>query len=240
MPLDWFDLVVAGAIVAISAALQASVGFGFALVAAPTLALIDTRLVPGPILVAGWMLVILMTHRERRSIDTAGLKWAFAGLLPGTLVGALAVAFVPEKEMSLLFGGVVLLAVAMSAYGLYLQPTPHALAGAGALSGVMGTISSMSGPPMALIYQNKPGSCLRGTLSGYFVASTSFSLVALGMVGHFGGDELRLALPLLPGVLMGFIISSYTTSLFDRGYTRPAVLILSAAAALAVILGNIF
>jgi uncharacterized membrane protein YfcA len=240
MNLGLLSLVAACIIVAISAVLQGSVGFGFSIVAAPLLLLLDRRLVPGPLLLAGLFLVIFLTFRERHSIDRSGLKWAFAGSLPGTLFGALILAALPEQEMTLFFGGLVLLAVVISVAGLHLTPTPPVLAGAGLLSGLMSSTSSISGPPMALVYQHKPGASLRGTLSGYFLASTTFSILALRGVGHFGYEELSLALPLLPAVLIGFWVSKWTISLLDRGYTRPGVLILSSAAALVVIIRTIF
>jgi uncharacterized membrane protein YfcA len=240
MNLSLPSLIGACTIVAISAVLQGSVGFGFSIVAAPLLLLIDRRLVPGPLLLAGLVLIGFLTLRERHSIDGSGLKWAFAGLLPGTLGGALILATLPETAMSLFFGGLVLLAVVMSVAGLHFAPTPPVLAGAGLLSGLMSATSSISGPPIALVYQHKPGASLRGTLSGYFLASTTFSILALRGVGHFGYEELTLALPLLPAVLFGFWMSKWAIPVLDRGYTRPGVLILSSGAALIVIFRTIF
>jgi uncharacterized membrane protein YfcA len=227
-------------IVSISALLQSSVGFGFSIVAAPLLILLNPRLVPGPLLLAGLTLVLLLILRERRSIDKSSLTWALAGMVPGALLGAVIQATLAAEAMSIFFGGLVLLAVVMSIAGLHFAPTPPVLAGAGLLSGLMSSTSSISGPPMALVYQYKSGTSLRGTLSGYFVASTTFSILALRGVGHFGYEELSLALPLLPAVLIGFWVSKWTISLLDRGYTRPGVLILSSAAALVVIIRTIF
>jgi uncharacterized membrane protein YfcA len=233
-------LLTACTIVSISALLQSSVGFGFSIVAAPLLILLDPRLVPGPLLLAGLTLVLLLTLRERRSIDKSGLTWAIAGMVPGALLGGVILTTLAEEAMSLFFGGLVLLAVVMSIAGLHFAPTPPVLAGAGLLSGLMSSTSSISGPPMALVYQHKPGTSLRGTLSGYFLASTTFSILVLRGVGHFGYEELSLALPLLPAVLIGFWVSKWTISLLDRGYTRPGVLILSSAAAVIVITRTIF
>ena len=56
--------------------------------------------------------------------------------------------------MTLLFGGLILLGVCLSLSGLRLPPIRGVLVGAGALSGVMGTVASIGGPPMALLYQD--------------------------------------------------------------------------------------
>ncbi len=231
-----FELGATCVTVAVAATLQGSVGFGFALLTAPILALINPRLVPGPVLVGVLALALLMLHRERRSIDVSGLPWALVGLVPGMVLGATMLAVIPEREVTLVFGLLVLFAVFLSAVGLHPHPSSWALFGAGTLSGFMGVASSISGPPMALVYQDTSGTRLRGTLSGFFVASTIVLLVALGVIGRFGSEELRSALALLPGVLIGFAISGRAVPLLDRGYTRPLVLTLSGVSALVVIL----
>jgi uncharacterized membrane protein YfcA len=89
---------------------------------------------------------------------------------------------------------------------------------------------------MALLYQNSPGARLRSTLSGYLVFGTMISLVSLAFVGRLGYDELWLSLVLLPGVLVGFRISTRTLAFFDQKRIRAAVLVISAISGLVVIL----
>jgi len=235
-PLTPIELLAACAVVTIGSAVQGSVGLGLGLVAAPILALIDPMLVPGPILLCGLVLTLLMSYRERRAMDIAGLKWGVVGRILGTLVAVVVLTNVPREEMTLIFGGLVLLAVALSASGLHVSPTTWTLISAGALSGFMGTASNTGGPPIALVYQHAPGARLRSTLSGFFVPGTIMSLVALVAVRRFGRYELWSALTFLPGVLIGFLLSARTLSLLDRGYTRAAVLTLSAVSGAIVIL----
>ena len=227
------------ATVALGAAVQGAAGFGFALVTAPILVLINPRLVPGPVLTAVLALALLMLYRERSSIDISGLKWALIGLGPGMVVGAAALVVIPERGLTIMFGLLVLSAVFLSVIGLQPRPDNLTLLGAGMLSGFMGIASSISGPPMALVYQDTDGARLRGTLSVYFVASTIPFLLALAVVGRFGGDELQSALALLPGVLAGFLVSGRAVPLLDRGYTRPVVLVVSCVTALAVLIRRI-
>jgi uncharacterized membrane protein YfcA len=154
----------------------------------------------------------------------------------GTVAGVAALTVLSGGRLEVTLGVLVLLGVAMSASGLHLPVTPRVLVGAGALSGFMGTTVSIGAPPMALVYQRSSGPSIRGTLSAYFVVGVILSLVGLRFVGRFGTTELGLAFSLLPGVLIGFLISRHTSGFFDRGYTRGAVLLLSAATGLAVIL----
>jgi uncharacterized membrane protein YfcA len=235
-PLTPIELLAACAVVTLGSALQGAVGFGLGLFSVPILVLIDPSLVPGPVLFCGLVLTLLMSYRERQAMDVSGLKWGVAGRILGMLVAIVVLTNVPKEEMTLVFGGLVLFAVALSVSGLHVSPTMWTLLSAGVLSGFMGTTSSIGGPPVALLYQNAPGARLRSTLSGYFVLGTITSLLGLVAAGRFGRYELWSALALLPGVLIGFILSARTLPLLDRGYTRAAILTVSAVSSVIVIL----
>ncbi len=222
-------------IMATGAVVQGSVGFGLNLLAVPLLVLVDPALVPGPVLAAALVLTLLMAYRERQAIDLSGLGWAFAGRVPGTVGGLGALLLLPAEYLAVAFAALVLLAVVLSATGLRIRRTPRALLTAGAASGFMSTTSAIGGPPMALVYQSESGHRLRGTLSGYFVVGALMSITALALVDRFGAAELRATLALLPGIVIGFSLSAPMARMLDRGWTRPAVLLLAALASMAVI-----
>ena len=121
------------------------------LFASPILILIDERFVPAPILLATWVLTTFLILRERHAIDIQGLRWAVTGRLLGTVLAAMILASLPVDLMGLVFGGLVLLGVAMSGSNLRLEPRREVLLSAGVLSALMGTIASIGGPPMALV-----------------------------------------------------------------------------------------
>jgi len=104
----------------------------------------------------------------------------------------------------------------------------------------MGTIASIGGPPMALVYQDAEGARLRATMSSVFWVGMILSLVALRLVGRFGSEEVRLTLVMLPGTLIGLCTSRWTASVVDRGNTRTAVLAVAAVAGGVVILRQLF
>ena len=230
-----FDILVVILCGAVGFTLQGAVGFGMGILGSPILILIDSRLVPGPVLASTMVFTTMLAVRERRAIDVDGLRWAVVGRVAGTIPAAALLAVLPAEQLSLLFGGVVLLAVAISISGLHVEPRPVSLVVGGALSGLMGTIASIGGPPIALLYQHAPGARVRGTLSGLFLVGSIISLVALTLVGRFGHDELRLTLALLPGLLFGFVVSRRIASRLDRGYTRRAVLTIATGAGLVVV-----
>lgn len=211
-------------------------GFGMGILAAPILALIDPRLVPAPVLLSTLVLTSLLAIRDRHAIDFGGLRWAVTGRVMGTVVAATVFVALPEDQMVFLFGSLVLLGVGMSVSGLRVLPFRSSLLIAGVLSGLMGTVASIGGPPMALLYQDARGDRLRGTMSGFFWIGTIVSLVALRLIGRFGAEEISLALVMLPGVLIGFFVSRRTTAFVDRGYTRYVVLTVAGVTGVMVVL----
>lgn len=223
-------------VVTIGATLQGTVGFGMGLFAVPLLILIDPRLVPGPLLGTSIVYVVLLAHRNRRGVQWGDLGWALAGRLVGVSIAAAVLALVSQEHITVVFGVLILFAVVLSASGLKVEPRAATLLGAGTLSGFMATTVSIGGPPMALLYQHKSGERLRGTLSGFFVVGILLSLTALHLVGRFGRQEVILAALLLPGTLLGFLLSRHTAKVFDRGYIRPAVLTVSSITAVVVLL----
>jgi len=232
MPLE---LIAACAVVMAGAILQGSVGFGLGMLAAPLLVLIDPSLVPAPLLLAALALTLLVAFSERASIDLKGIGWALIGRVPGTFIGAATLAVASQDATTVLVGIIVFVAIGLIGSGVNLSRTPRVLFFAGTLSGFMGTTTSIGGPPIAALYHNAPGAEMRGTMASFFVVGLIVSLSALAFVGRFGLDEIYAGAFLLPGVLAGFAVSRRIAPILDRGYTRAAVLTVSALAGLSVI-----
>lgn len=222
-------------IVTIGACIQGSIGFGWAMLAAPFIVLIEPDFVPAPAIMAGILLVVLMTWRERKFIDKRGVQWMSAGCIPGIAGAAGVLSVISATGFTIAFSILVLLAVALSAIGLSVMLSNRNLFLAGLFSGFMGTMSSIGGPPVALIYQHTSGSKLRGTLSAFFLICATMALGGLFLAGKLGPGEVKLALILVPGLVIGFVLSRFTTRMLDRHTVRPAVLTLSALAAVAVL-----
>lgn len=229
------ELVVASLVMGLGACVQGAVGFGSNLVAAPLLVLIDVDFVPGPVALISLLLNVLVRGREPADHDRR-VRLALGGLVPGVLLAGGLLSVLPDRELSLLFAALVLVAVVLTVAGREVRPGPASLLGAGVLSGFMGTISGIGGPPMALVYQRASGPVLRATLAYFFLVGGVITAATLVFVGRLGWRELALALALVPGTLIGFAGSGVLARHLDRRTARPAVLALSTLAAVAVIL----
>jgi uncharacterized membrane protein YfcA len=172
--------------------------------------------------------------REFAAMDRQ-LGFAYLGLVPGAVAGALVVAVVPQDDLSVPLGVLVLVAVVLSAVRWQPVPRPTTLTAAGAASGFLASAASVGGPPMALLYAREDAAKLRSTVSGFFVVTAALSLGLLAAVGRFDLHDLRTSLLLLPAVVVGFALSGPLRSYVDRSGTRPFVLGLSALAAVIAI-----
>ena len=64
----------------VGAVAQGSVGFGFGMLAAPVLALVDEELVPGAVLLLGLTVAVAIAWSERGALDWLGIRWALVGV----------------------------------------------------------------------------------------------------------------------------------------------------------------
>ncbi len=233
------DAILAALVMAAGCALQGAVGFGANLVAAPFLLLIGDRFVPGPVIVATGVLNLLVIRREGASRVDPTIGTAIVGQVVGTLGAGVVLAVIADDVLSLLFAGLVLVAVALSFAGWQLAKTRPTLASVGILSGFMGTVSGIGGPPIALVYQRSDGPTLRGTLARYFTVGNLVAIPTLAAAGRLGSEELLPIAVLVPGAVAGFAASGWLAGHLDKRTARPIVLGLSAAAAVAVLVRTV-
>ena len=223
-----------------AAAVQSVAGFGLALVSAPLLLLIHGPFVPGPMMAGGLVLTCLILIRDHQHVDVSGLTYSLIGRMIGTVGAAGFLLVASDTLFDLAFAVLVMFAVILSAAGLEPRPNRKNAFIAGSLSGLMGTISSIGGPPMALLYQNAGASRLRGTLAGFFLVGSIVSLMALALVGRFGPEEIVLSIFLAPPMALGFWLGGPLRSRMSDRAIRPMVLGLSFVSGMTVLLRVVF
>lgn len=229
------DLLGATAAVLLGAVVQAATGLGGGLLVVPLLALVSLELVPGPVIFASLALSGLMAWRGRAQIRYDGMAPLLAGILAGLAAGAITLRLVPLERAGILFGVLVLVAVAVSAAGVSVPRRAAPLAAAGAAAGYMGTTAGMGAPVLALTYQDEHGPALRATLAFLYLVSSVLMLAVLHAAGRFGAPHAALGLLLVPGFMLGWLVAAPLARRLDRGHTRAAVLVVSAASALLLI-----
>jgi uncharacterized membrane protein YfcA len=229
------EALLAALIFAAGAAVQGAVGFGANLVAAPLLVLLEEGFVPGPVIVASGVLNVLLAWRSGPGHVDPSVDVAIAGQVAGSVVAGAIIAMLPADALSIVFALLVLVAVAVVMRGRRLSPTRSHLAGAGVASGFMGTISGIGGPPIALAYLGLDGPALRATLARYFLVGNVVAIPTLIVAGSLDQDDIPACLVLVPGAVLGFLVSGWLARHADRATLRPIVLTLSTLAAVAVI-----
>ncbi len=178
------------------ATLQASAGFGFALVLAPALfAKYEPSSAIFTVLVLSGCLNMLILGSERRQIharvNELFIVATFA--LPGLVVGLVIVAEVSKPALQVVVGVCVVLAALQRAsrWNVAAQlPTTRLRAGTGLACGVLTTTTGTNGPPMVLMLQRTGATPteLRDTMASLLLG---LDIVGIGAI-LLSGAELDL------------------------------------------------
>jgi hypothetical protein len=211
-------LLIAGIFVA-AGFTQGFTGFGSALVALPLLVLfIDIKTAIPLCSLNGLLITGFLALRLRRHIDRKKIAPLLVGSLPGIFIGASLLKKADPGLMKILLSGLLI------SYALYrllgknraaLRPHPFWSYVAGFATGIIGSAFSAGGPPV-IIYTTLTGwrkNEIKATLSGFFLVSTMFIVVAHAVNGLTTGPVLISFAAAAPGVLVGVISGS---KLYDR------------------------
>jgi len=233
------DIVTALLAIVLGSVLQTLTGVGGGFIFVPVLALVDMSFLPGPAVMASMSLSTIMMWRERHHIDFRNVPAILVGIVPGAMIGSLVLAKVGFDKLGIVFGIVILIAVALSASSLHLPLNRRTGFLAGLTAGAMGSSTGIGAPVIAVLYQHASGPAIRGTLAFLYTFASALILIVLAAFGEFGVTEMKKALWLVPGFLLGYVASQHMTARLDKGSIRWAVLAASAAAALVLIVRSI-
>ena len=221
--------------VAVGAVIQGSIGFGYAFVAVPAMALLYTEAVPVTPLLLALPMTVIMSAREWTSIDVSGFFLITGARVVGTAGGIALLVFIPASSLSVLVGLLIVAVALLSFFSPNFEVNNKTRLAGGIASGVTSTTAAIGGAPLALVYQDRSGAELRSTLAISFLAGIAISLVGLALAGKVEGWHFVLALELLPGLLLGLWASRWAVKALDERWLRPTVLGFAAAAGLLVI-----
>jgi uncharacterized membrane protein YfcA len=227
----------AGLLVTLLAAfVQGVIGLGFAIFSVPILSLIDPRLAPVPQLFLSVALTFSMAYRERHAIQWRTLGWVLFGRIPGAILGAWLLTISTPQILDLIIGGSVLAGVLVFSTSIRVSRNRFSEVVAGIASGAGGTISSIGGPPLALLYRDEKGETIRANLATIFLIGLVTSIGARAFTGRILGVELLIAAAMLPALFAGVVLSGRFMGKIEGKALRISVLAVSAIAALALLL----
>jgi uncharacterized protein len=231
--------IIAGAIF-LGSCLQASSGFGLGMLAAPVIALVEPALLPATLILLALLVTVLVTARERQHLDLRGTGWALMGRIPGSFLGAWLVALLSREGLAWVVVAVVLSGLLLAGRGWAPRPVRANLIVAGAASGIMGTATSIGGPPMALVWQGHDGPRMRGTMSAFFMVGSTISMAMLWAAGAVSAEMLLLALWMVPAVVGGFAASRFVNRFLNPTRLKALAIGASALGSLLLIVQLIF
>ncbi len=215
---------------------QRATGGAFGMVIAPLIALIAPEKMPAGILLIG-LPVTLLSMPRLADVALPELGPALVGRAAGAFMAAGVVALAPDPgAVAVLVALSVLVGVALSLSGLRLPITLPSLVGAGALSGLTGTLTSVGAPPMALLYQHAQPARARATLNAFFIIGIALSLGALAWRGQVRTGDATFALAMAPAMALGFGLARPAMRRLGGRSVRPLILALAAFASVMILL----
>ena len=229
------QMLLASLVILVATSIQVGMGIAFGLIAGPLLALIDVSFVPVPVLFLTFATSISAFWGERKGVQWQELKFAVSGRVVGSIIGALVLSMIPgEKAFMLIFGSLIGLAVLVSISGFTIPFNLKTVGIAGTVSGFTAAITSVGGPPMAVVYQNQKAAYARPTLQTYFAMGSFATLCILYIAGQVDLHDAMLAALLLPALAVGVFIGPKLRPFLDKSF-RPFLLGSAAVAALMLI-----
>ena len=223
----------------VGATVQGTVGLGLGVVAAPVAGLVAPELVPELLLWLALMMAATTLVSEHHGVDWDGLAWAVPARVVGTAVGVVVVSALTAQQIGIAVSLVVLLSVILTVHTVELPINRVTLPSAGFVSGVIGTATSIGGPPLAVLYQHRPPRTVRPTLAAYFVIGAALSLTGLGLAGELDPHIFWLALTLSPTLLLGFWLAVPVRGRLPAAAVRSGILAVCTASALALLVRSL-
>lgn len=233
------ELLAANLAVATGSIVQAASGVGAGFLMVPMIAWVNIELLPGAMICGSLALSGIMAWRERGSIDRGNLPAIFSGIFAGALAGAWVLSRVPVEQLGIVFGTVILLAVALTASGLNVPLNRTSALISGSISGAMGAASGIGAPMLAILYQHESGPTVRSTLALLYTGASLMILAILALFGEFGAVDLANGVALMPGFLLGYWLANRWRQRLAGLGSRGPVLVVSALAAVTLIVSSL-
>jgi uncharacterized membrane protein YfcA len=200
----------------IATLVRSTFGFGESLVAVPLFSIFMPVGSAVPLSVMLSILVALVVVvQDHRQIHFNSAKWLIIFAIPGILLGVLLLIYGNELWIR---SGLGILIIIYSLYSLYGKPTFSLekddrfwLMVCGLLSGVLGGMYGVNGPPLVIYGNMRKWSAkhFRATLQAYFLPASFIGLIGYVIKGLVDKDILVYFLVSLPAVIPAIFLGRY-------------------------------
>ena len=199
-----------------AATVNGALGYGFSSLTVPVALLFFSNKVLSPALVLvelavnGWVVLL-----NRRSL--AAVKWRaipiLVGLIPGVLIGSYLLTNVNPGWLKFWTYVVMLPLILLQAAGFRRRIDAEHLAAVplGLGVGTLYATTTISGPPLALMFNNQglAKEEFRAALGTVRVVETTFTAIVYGFLGLYSSQTVHLITPIAPAVLLGLPLGTF-------------------------------
>lgn len=227
MPLELAAIVLI-AITLLAATVNGALGYGFSSLTVPVALLFHTNRMINPALVL--IEVVLNTYVliiNRRSLPQVWKRTLpiIYGLIPGIIVGSLALTYVNPGIVKFLTYSVLLPLILLQAAGIRRHIRSERAVGfpLGGGIGILYSLTTISGPPLALLFNNQgyAKQDFRAGLGLIRMVESSLTAIAYYFLGLYSQESAEILYLIIPSVVIGvplgaFLIRHLNSETFRR------------------------
>jgi hypothetical protein len=208
-----------------AATVNGAIGYGFSSLTVPVALLFFPNKMLSPALVLVELAIntwVVILNRGSLAVVRRRAMPIVMGLLPGVLIGTYVLNTANPGHLKFCTYIVLLPIILMQAAGFRRPIHAEHVAGVplGVGVGVLYSTTTISGPPLAMMFNNQglDKEEFRAALGTVRVVETTLTALAYGFLGLFSAKSVHLAMPIVPAVLIGLPLGTYLIR-YMRGET---------------------
>jgi len=205
-----------------AAAVNGALGYGFSSLTVPIALLFLPQKVLSPALVLVELAInswVVLNNRGSLAVVRRRALPIVIGLVPGILIGSYLLNSANPGLLKFWTYLVLLPLILLQAAGVRRPIHAEHVAGLplGVGVGVLYSTTTISGPPLALMFNNQGlhKEEFRAALGTVRVVETTLTAVVYGCLGLFSSHSMHLVIPIAPAVLLGLPLGSYLIRYMD-------------------------
>lgn len=209
-------LLTLAAITLFAATVNGALGYGFSSLTVPVALLFYTSRVLSPALVLVEVVLnayVLVVNRRSFSRVWRRMLPVLAGLVPGVVIGSLALAHIQPGPLKLATYCVLLPLILLQAAGWRRPVSSERALGVpvGLGVGALYSVTTISGPPLALMLNNQGfvKEDFRAALGVVRVVESSLTAVAYYFLGLYTAESLQMVPFIVPSIIIGLPVGAF-------------------------------